>query len=93
MSAAKMHERTAREAWVAIPSEAEVRAQMPPGRVYTYDFGFLPAMGRLLRTHPRIGGPFMALMNEIMWTAESCLSRGEREMIAGVTAAAQACHY
>ena len=93
MSATNTRKRPLREAWVAIPSEAEVRAQMPPGRVYTYDFGFLPAMGRLLRTHPRIGGPFMALMNEIMWTPESYLSRGEREMIAAVTAAAQDCHY
>ncbi|HEV8711877.1 MAG TPA: hypothetical protein VGX03_03505 [Candidatus Binatia bacterium] len=93
MSAANMRERTVQEAWVAVLSEAEVRAQMPPGRVYPYDFGFLPAMGRLLRTHSRIGRAFLALMNEIMWTPESCLSRGEREMIAAVTAAAQDCHY
>lgn len=93
MSTKNASKKAGQEAWVAIPSEAEVRAQMPPGRLYPYDFGFLPAMGRLLRTHPRIGGPFMALMNEIMWTPESCLSRGEREMIAAVTAAAQDCHY
>ena len=82
-----------REAWLTIPTEAEVRAQLPPGRTYPYDFGFLPAMGRLLRTHGRIGGAFLKLFGEIMWTPESPLSRGEREMIAAVAAAAQDCHY
>ena len=93
MSANNASKKTTREAWVAIPSEAEVRAHLPQGRVYPYDFGFLPAMGRLLRTHPRIGRAFQTLMNEIMWTAESCLSRSEREMLAAVAAAAQDCHY
>ena len=93
MSANSTGKMTVREAWVAIPGEAEVRARLPVGRAYPYDFGFLPAMGRLLRTHPRIGKAFMTLMNEIMWTPESCLSRGEREMIAAVAAAAQDCHY
>jgi len=93
MSATNQKETTVREAWITIPSEAEIRAKMPPGRVYPYDFGFLPAMGRLLRTHPRIGGAFLKLFGEIMWTPESCLSRGEREMIAAVAAAAQDCHY
>lgn len=82
-----------REAWVTIPTEAELRAQLPPGRSYPYDFGFLPAMGRLLRTHERIGKAFMQLFSEIMWTPESRLNRREREMIAGVAAAAQDCHY
>jgi hypothetical protein len=84
---------TIREAWVSIPAEAELRLHMPPGRAYPYDFGFLPAMGRLLRTHERIGKAFMQLFSEIMWTPESRLSRQEREMIAGVAAAAQDCHY
>jgi len=93
MSANSASKKPTREAWVAIPGEAEVRAQMPSGRVYPYDFGFLPAMGRLLRTHPCIGKAFLTLMNEIMWTSASGLSRGEREMIAAVAAAAQDCHY
>jgi len=93
MSANSASEKSAPKAWVAIPSEAELRAQLPPGRTYPYDFGFLPAMGRLLRTHGRIGGAFLKLFGEIMWTPESVLSRGEREMIAAVTAAAQDCHY
>jgi len=93
MPATNQKETTVREAWVSIPSEAEIRAQLPPGRAYPYDFGFLPAMGRLLRTHQRIGGAFLKLFGEIMWTPESYLSRGEREMIAAVAAAAQDCHY
>jgi hypothetical protein len=93
MSSLRANEHTPREAWVAIPSEAELRTQLPPGRAYPYDFGFLPAMGRLLRTHGRIGEAFLKLFGEIMWTPESVLSRGEREMIAAVTAAAQDCHY
>lgn len=84
---------TNREAWVTIPTEAELRAQLPPGRAYPYDFGFLPAMGRLLRTHGRIGKAFMQLFSEIMWAPEGALSRQEREMIAGVAAAAQDCYY
>lgn len=82
-----------REAWVSIPTEAELRPHMPPGKSYPYDFGFLPAMGRLLRMHGRIGKAFLQLFSEIMWSAESRLSRQEREMIAGVAAAAQDCHY
>ncbi|HJY83770.1 MAG TPA: carboxymuconolactone decarboxylase family protein [Candidatus Binatia bacterium] len=93
MSAANTSEKTVREAWVAIPSEAEVRAQMPSGRVYPYDFGFLPAMGRLLRAHNRIGPTFLTLFGQIMWAPEGYLSRREREMIAAVAAAAQDCHY
>ncbi len=82
-----------REAWVNIPSEAEVRAQLPPGSRYPYDFGFLPAMGRLIRTHPRIAQAWVKLFGEIMWSPESVLSRHERETIAAVAAAAQDCHY
>jgi hypothetical protein len=93
MSANRERAKGIREAWVSIPSEEAVRAQLPPGRTYPYDFGFLPAMGRLLRTHGRIGGAFLKLFGEIMWTPESVLSRGEREMIAAVAAAAQDCHY
>ena len=47
------------EAWVAIPNEAERRAQMPAGTPASgYDFGFLPAMGRLLSVHQEIGPAF-----------------------------------
>jgi hypothetical protein len=82
-----------REAWVAIPSEEAVRTSLPPGVTYPYDFGFLPAMGRLLRTHSRLGSAFLNLFGQIMWAPEGVLSTPEREMIAAVAAAAQDCHY
>ena len=41
-------EESVREAWVDIPTEEELRASRPPGaRAGNYDFGYLPAMGRL----------------------------------------------
>lgn len=89
----KTAERAVREAWISIPSEETERARLPQGFTYPYDFGFLPAMGRLVRTHPRIGPAFLNLFAQIMWTPESSLSRQEREMIAAVAAAAQDCHY
>ena len=82
-----------REAWVTIPSEEATRTQLPPGSRYPYDFGFIPAMGRLIRIHPRIAQAWVKLFGEIMWSPESVLSRQEREMITGVAAAAQDCHY
>ena len=83
----------ASEAWVRIPTEEERRAQFPPGtRIGNYDFGFVPAMGRLLAAHDRIGPVFSALIKEIMHNS-AFLSRQECEMVAGVTAAAQDCHY
>ena len=81
------------EAWIAMPSEAELRAMMPPGQVANpYDFGFLPAMTRLILAHPRIGRAFAALYAQIMF-APGQLERREREMIAAIAAAAQDCHY
>ena len=83
----------AREAWIRIPKEEERRAQSPPGtRIGNYDFGFVPAMGRLLATHDRIGSAFSALIKEVMHNSEF-LSRQECEMIAAISAAAQDCHY
>ncbi len=93
MSTNNSGEKTILEAWVALPSEAEMRARMPPGSKYPYDFGFLPAMGRLLRAHDRIGPIFLTLFGQIMWAPEGYLNRQEREMIAAVAAAAQDCHY
>jgi len=82
------------DAWVAMPSEAELRAMMPPGQAAAnpYDFGFLPAMTRLILAHPRIGRAFAALFAQIMF-APGHLERREREMIAAVAAAAQDCRY
>lgn len=78
------------DAWVKMPAEEEVRAARSERS--PYDFGFVPAMGRLLMTHPRIGPAFGALFAEIMF-APGALSRAEREMVAAVAAAAQDCFY
>jgi alkylhydroperoxidase/carboxymuconolactone decarboxylase family protein YurZ len=83
---------TERDAWVALPTEEEIRAQFPAGARHPYDFGFLGAMARLSRAHPRIGAAYGPLFRAIMFEPGS-LSRREREMIAGVAAAAQDCHY
>ncbi len=93
MSTNNSGEKIVPEAWVALPSEAEIRARLRPGSKYPYDFGFLPAMGRLLRAHERIGPTFLPLFGQIMWAPEGYLSRREREMIAAVASAAQDCHY
>ena len=93
MSTNNSGEKIVPEAWVALPSEAEIRARMKPGSKYPYDFGFLPAMGRLLRAHDRIGPTFLTLFGQIMWAPEGYLSRREREMVAAVVSAAQDCHY
>jgi alkylhydroperoxidase/carboxymuconolactone decarboxylase family protein YurZ len=79
-----------RPAWVAMPEESELRPLMPAGS--PYDFGFLPAMARLLLAHPRIGTAFAALFGEIMF-APGALDRQEKEMVAAVAAAAQDCFY
>ncbi len=88
-----MSESTLPEAWVRIPTEAQVRAKLPTGtKTGPYDFGFVPAMGRLLSSHSRIGPHFINLYREIMF-APGQLSRQEREMIAAVTAVSQDCSY
>ena len=64
------------------------RAPSPRG----YQVDFAPAMGRLMSAHPTIGPAFGALFSQVMF-APGALTRAEREMIAGVAAAAQDCHY
>ncbi len=78
-----------RDAWVEMPSREEVYELM---RGSGYDFGFVPAMGRLILSHLRIAPNFGALFREIMF-APGALSRAEREMIATVPSAAQDCFY
>ena len=81
------------EAWVSIPTEAERRAQIPQGVPASgYDFGFLPAMGRLLSAHKVIGPVFGKLFWTVMFEPGH-LDRQEREMVAAVAAVAQDCHY
>ena len=78
------------EAWVAIPTEDEVRAG---GRYKSrYDFGFIAGMARLLAAHGEIAPRFGALFAQVMFEPGH-LSRGEREMVAAVAAAAQDCEY
>jgi len=81
---------TMKEAWVTLPDEDTYRAAVPAGG--PYDFGFLPAMGRLIAAHPRIGPAFSALFASIMF-APGVLDRSEREMVAAVAASAQDCFY
>ncbi len=78
------------DAWVEMPEEAQIRAILPGG--HPYDFGFIGGMQRLVMTHPRIAPFFGALFQQVMFTP-GALSRGEREMVAAVTAAAQDCTY
>ncbi len=77
-------------AWVDTPTEEQVNAERPSAG--PYDFGFVPAMGRLLAAHPRIGPSFFALFGEIMF-APGALSRRERELVAGIAAVTQDCFY
>jgi len=78
------------DAWVAMPSEAEIRAQFPSG--HPYDFGFIAGMQRLVMAHMGIAPFFGALFRQIMFEP-GALERREREMVAAVAAAAQDCHY
>jgi hypothetical protein len=81
-----------KDAWIALPSEDDVRASMPPDAKHPYDFGMVMGMSRLSRAHPTIGPAFRALFSAIMFE-EGHLERWEREMVASVAAAAQDCHY
>jgi alkylhydroperoxidase/carboxymuconolactone decarboxylase family protein YurZ len=78
------------EAWVAMPDETALRSYIGSG--HPYDFGFLPAMARLVAAHTNIAPFFGALFRQIMFEP-GALSRREREMVAAVAAAAQDCHY
>lgn len=79
-----------RDAWVALPSEVDLRAGGSSGG--HYDFGFLPNMARLIAAHPAIGPAFSRLFGEIMFRPGT-LTRRERELVAAVAAAAQDCFY
>jgi alkylhydroperoxidase/carboxymuconolactone decarboxylase family protein YurZ len=78
------------DAWVAMPSEEQVRAMIPTGNVY--DFGFLTGMQRLIMSHLGIAPQFGALFMQVMF-GPGALERREREMVASVAAAAQDCFY
>lgn len=78
------------DAYIALPSVEEVAGARPAD--HPYNFGFVGAMGRLLMAHPRIGPRFQAMFGAIMFEP-GALDRREREMVAAVTASAQACFY
>ena len=73
-----------------MPSEDDLRGFGMSGG--PYDFGFLPAMTRLVFAHPGIGPAFGTLFAQIMF-GPGALDRAEREMVAAVAAAAQDCVY
>jgi len=86
-------QQTVPEAWVRLATEEQIRARIPPDAPrHPYDFGFLAPMSRLTQAHPDIGPKFSALFAQIMF-APGALTRQEREMVAGVAAAAQDCYY
>ena len=89
----EMDQQTLPDAWVKLATEAEIRARIPADAPrHPYDFGFLAPMSRLTQAHSEIGSKFSALFAQIMF-APGALTRQEREMIAGVAAAAQDCYY
>lgn len=87
-----MSETTPKPAFVALASDAEVDAQLPPGGRNPYDFGFRPAMTRLLLAHPELAQTFRAHYANVMFRP-GALTRPERELVAAVAAAAQDCFY
>ena len=80
---------TSADAWIELPG-SEALGAMPAD--HPYNFGFNAAMYRLIGAHPRIGMAFGRLYARIMFSV-GALTRLEREMVAGVAAAAQDCHY
>ena len=81
-----------KEAFVELASPEARQGLLEPGRKDTYDFGYSPAMGRLLAAHDEIGPVFRRLFAQVMFKPGH-LTRPEREMVAAVAAAAQDCFY
>jgi hypothetical protein len=82
------------DAWVALPSEDDVRAASG-GKTHPYEVflgGRVAHMARLLMAHPQIGPVFRQLSATLLF-GPGALSRPEREMVAAVSAAAQQCVY
>jgi len=85
-----MNHKNPPDAWVMLPTEAEVRPYL--GQGHPYDFGFVAGMSRLIMAHTEIAPFFGGLFRQIMFQ-EGTLTRREREMVAAVAAAAQDCVY
>jgi hypothetical protein len=89
-----MSAENAREAWVALPSEEEIRA-IPNRTPHPYESflgGTIARMSRLLMAHDVIGPAFAQLSRTVLF-GPGVLSRSERELVAAVTSAAQRCRY
>ena len=82
------------EAWIALPSDDDVRAMLGDFKhpYETFMGGVFPRMTRLIMAHPIIGKAFGHLSRAVNF-ADGALSRAEREMIAAVAASAQDCRY
>ena len=78
-------------AFVTLAGDEQVHRHVSPEKL-AYGDGIIPAMTRLLLTHETIGPAFRDLYQQIMFKP-GALSRAEREMVAGVAAAAQDCFY
>ena len=87
-----MDDSTPADAFIHLADDAEVARHIRPGAPHPYAFGFTPNMSRLLLAHDEIGPPFRALLAQVMFKP-GALSRAERELVAGVAAAAQDCFY
>jgi len=82
------------EAWIALPSEDDVRAAAG-GQVSPYEVflgGVIARMARLISAHPVIGPVYRQLSRTLLF-GPGALSRVEREMVAAVAASAQRCVY
>lgn len=79
------------DAWVELP-DPQLFELIGANSGHPYNFGFVPAMGRLIGAHPGIAPAFGAIFHAVMF-APGVLSRSEREMVAAVAAGAQDCHY
>jgi hypothetical protein len=73
-----------------VPDDAWI--ELPPANAGLRYHGVDTNMSRLIAAHPRIGERFGALFLETMF-GEGVLAYEERELVAGVTAAAQDCVY
>ncbi len=82
------------EAWVDLSRVGDLYSAMRTSDMrHPYDFGFMPAMARLMAAHGRIGPAFSALFSQVMFSPDGKLTRREREMVAAVAASAQDCFY
>jgi alkylhydroperoxidase family enzyme len=81
---------TVPKAYIELIRQDEAKKRRRPD--HPYNPGVVPAMGRLLMTHSRIGPAIDVLQTELMF-GSGPLDRSERELLAVVASAAQDCHY